>query len=366
MSPFDDFDPTRGEEFEAFDVSTEPTPESAIESLGGLTTSEDEAISLLAARAELEQRLMAAPAAATAAASDVEPYDPNTVVGVGIGEKTVNGVATGQLVVKVLVKEKRPEREIGATALVPRTLNGISTDVEESGDIDASMFTARRRPAPGGVSIGNCSQVMAGTLGCLVARGTQLFILSNNHVLALANTSPSNTGISQPGRLDGGVCPQDIIARLAQYIPINFTPGATNLVDVAIARTSPTLVDRRLLRLGGVLQPIGPGTLSPSVGMQVQKSGRTTQHTRGTIDVVNLTIDVGYAPFGGVARFVNQFRVRGIGGPFSKPGDSGSLVTMFPRNQPVGLLFAGSRDNNMTFCNPIAAVLHSLGVTIVL
>src|SRR2546427_175079 len=82
-------------------------------------------------------------------------------------------------------------------------LGGVTTDVEESGEIVAHMFTARRRPAPCGVSIGNCNRIMAGTLGCLVARNNQLFVLSNNHVMALVNTSPLNAGIPQPGRLDG-------------------------------------------------------------------------------------------------------------------------------------------------------------------
>jgi hypothetical protein len=183
---------------------------------------------------------------------------------------------------------------------------------------------------------------MAGTLGCLVTRSGQLFILSNNHVIALVNSSPLGVGIPQPGRLDGGVCPPDIIARLTQFVPINFAAAANNVVDAAIARTSPNLVNRRILRPGGVLQPIGAGGLVlPAFNMQVQKSGRTTQYRRGFIDLVNTTVNVNYAPLGGVARFVGQFRVRGIGSIFSDRGDSGSLVTSFPQNRPVGLLFAG-------------------------
>jgi hypothetical protein len=199
-----------------------------------------------------------------------------------------------------------------------------------------------------------------------VTRNNQLFILSNNHVIALVNTSPLNAGIPQPGRLDGGVCSQDIIARLTQFVPINFAAGANNLVDAAIAQTSPTLVDRRILRLGGVLQSITPGVVVPAFNMPVQKSGRTTQFRRGFIDLVNTTVDVSYAPLGGVARFVQQFRVRGVGAIFSDRGDSGALVTTFPQNRPVGLLFAGNAASNTTFCNPIGAVLAAFGVNIVL
>lgn len=367
MNDFEEFDPTQGEQFEEFDVSADAgaEAEATIESLGNLSDSEDQVKSLLAARDELESRFMGPAGIIVAGLSDDEPYTPNNVVGVGIGEKVIDGVLTGQLAVKVLVKEKKSENRLSSAALVPQTLGGVATDVEETGEIDANMFTARRRPAPCGVSIGNCSHVMAGTLGCLVTRNRQLFILSNNHVMALVNTSPLNAGIPQPGRLDGGVCTQDIIARLTQFVAINFAAGANNLVDAAIARTSPRLVDRRILRPGGVLQPITPSIVAPSLFTLVQKSGRTTQFRRGFIDLVNTTVDVSFAPLGGVARFVRQFRVRGVGGIFSDRGDSGSLVTMFPRNRPVGLLFAGNAANNMTFCNPIGAVLAGFGVNIV-
>jgi hypothetical protein len=364
---FEEFDPSEGEQFEEFDVAAEAEAEAEVvlEALSGLTDSEDELRSLLAARDEIENRFMKPAGAEAAAVSAEEPYDPGNVVGVGIGERTVKGHPTGRLAVKVLVKEKKAESQVTSEALVPQTLAGVGTDVEESGEIYANMFTARRRPAPCGVSIGNCNRIMAGTLGCLVTRSNQLFILSNNHVMALVNTSPLNAGIPQQGRLDGGVCPQDIIARLTQFIPINFAVGANNLVDAAIARTSPNLVDRRIMRPGGVLQRIVPPEVAPALNMPVQKSGRTTQFRRGVIDLVNTTVSVSYAPLGGVARFARQFRVRGVGGIFSDRGDSGSLVTTFPGNRPVGLLFAGNAANNMTFCNPIGAVQTAFGVRIV-
>jgi hypothetical protein len=368
MAGFEEFDPTKGDTFEEFDVMTEGEADDEVmtaEALGGMSDSADEVKSLLAARDEAEQRLMGPAGVSAASYSDEEPYDPGNVVGVGIGEKVTDGVCTGRLAVKVLVKEKKASRAVSSEALVPQTLGGVVTDVEETGEISAQMFTARRRPAPCGVSIGNCLRVMAGTLGCLVTRNNQLFVLSNNHVIALVNTSPLNAGIPQPGRLDGGVCAADIIARLTQFIPINFAAGANNVVDAAIARTSPALVDRRILRPGGVLQPIALPLVAPAFNMAVHKSGRTTQYRRGTIDLVNTTVNVSYAPLGGVARFVRQFRVRGVGSIFSDRGDSGSLVTTFPGNRPVGLLFAGNAANNMTFCNPIREVLAAFAVTIV-
>jgi len=357
---------TGSQSFDEFDVNAEleaSSQDAGIESLGGLSENEDEFRSLSQARDAIEKKYLLEPAAAMEATAEDGPNGLGNIVGVGIGEKTVDGVPMGQLAVKVLVKEKLSWADILAQAAIPASFGGVSTDVEVEGDIHSHSFTARMRPAPGGVSIGNCSRVMAGTLGCLVRRGNQLFILSNNHVMALSNTSPIGTGIPQPGRLDGGVCNQDVIARLSQFVPINFQQGVCNFVDAAIAQTNAGLVDRRILRPGGVRQPLVPPFVAPVLGQQVQKSGRTTQYRRGIIDMVNVTINVSYAPIAGVARFCRQFRVTGIGAVFSQPGDSGSLVTTFPGNRPVGLLFAGG--DNRTFCNDIRPVLASLNVTIV-
>jgi hypothetical protein len=365
---FEPFDPS-AQDFETFDVTADtPVEEVTADALGELAPSEEEYRALVRAQEAVEQRYLLDPASAVAAAAETGVTGLGNVVGAGIGEKLVDGMPTGQLAVKILVKEKLNAADVAAEALVPDSIEGVATDVDAVGDVSAEMFTARLRPAPGGVSIGNCQRVMAGTLGCLVKRGNLLFVLSNNHVMALVNTSPLNTGIPQPGRLDGGVCNADLIARLTQFIPINFAAGVCNFVDASIARTSPELVDRRILRPGGVRQPLVAPTAQPALNMLVQKSGRTTQYTRGIVDMVNVTINVGYAPLGGVARFCRQFRVRNIaGGDFSRPGDSGSLVTTFPANRPVGLLFAGGSSGalSVTFCNPIDPVLNALGVQIV-
>src|SRR5262249_39175562 len=233
------FDPS-SQEFEEFDVTAEPeAEEGTAEALGGLAANEDEYRSLARAQEAIEKRYLLEPAAAVAAAASQGPTGLGNVVGAGIGEKLIDGMPTAQLPLKVPAREKLSPQECSATPPVPHSTGAAPRAGDAGGAVPAEMFTARLRPAPGGVSIGNCQRVLAGTLGCLVRRGNLLFILSNNHVMALVNTSPLNTGIPQPGRLDGGVCPQDIIARLTQFVPINFAPAANNLVDAAIARTSP-------------------------------------------------------------------------------------------------------------------------------
>lgn len=55
---------------------------------------------------------------------------PN-VVGLGIGEKA------GKEVIKVFVTHKVPESTLAPGEVVPRTLDGYETDVEESGHLTA-------------------------------------------------------------------------------------------------------------------------------------------------------------------------------------------------------------------------------------
>ncbi len=58
----------------------------------------------------------------------------------------------------------------------------------------------------------------------------------------------------------------------------------------------------------------------------------------------------------------DQIGIRGVHGPFSMPGDSGSLIVAAGTKQPVALLFAGSSDNSMTFANDIQAVKSAMGI----
>ena len=373
---FAKFDLTR-EGSEAYNTTVQPDPESelSIEALGGLSDSEDELTALSQARDELEKRLMLPrrEEAALAAADEGDAGFGN-IVGVGIGEREVYGRPTGRVAVKVFVKEKRKHQDVASEALVPPSLGGVETDVEATGEITAQTYSLRYRPAPGGVSIGPCAQappgtVVSGTLGCLVSRGNELFILSNNHVIAGVNTLPLNSTIAQPGLAnDGGLCPGHIVARLAQFVPIQLGVDKRNVVDAALARTSPELVDHRILRPGG-RKPLDADVATPALNMRVHKSGRTTEFTTGIIRAARVTADIAYPGFG-TARFVNQFQVAGLGGVFSNSGDSGSVVQTsgqlhVGRNIPVGLLFAGNAATNTTFCNDIQTVLRTFVVSIV-
>jgi hypothetical protein len=309
----------------------------------------------------------------------------SNVVGCGVGYKEVAGTRTGELCVVVSVAQKVPRGQLAPENLVPQALEGVSTDVQETGVIRALQArTDKWRPAPGGVSCGHVA-ITAGTLGCLVTRGGQVYILSNNHVLADSNQGQPGDSILQPGPYDGGTL-ADQIATLEEFVPINFgtdgsiCPIATgladvfnglaqilgsrhrmrafqenpemNLVDAAIARPLSTdLVEKRILEIGEP-QGVGEGTL----GLRIRKSGRTTGLTSGEITQVDATVRVGYGA-GNTATFTDQL----IAGPMSSGGDSGSAV-LDEDGRVVGLLFAGS--SSTTVINRIQNVLDALNVSV--
>jgi hypothetical protein len=221
------------------------------------------------------------------------------------------------------------------------------------------------RPVPTGVSTGH-PNITAGTIGCRVTDGTNVYALSNNHVYADENQAIIGDNVLQPGTYDGGIDPTDAIGTLADFELIQFLevdPTSTDTIDAAIALSSTA-------NLGNATPSDGYGTpksqtVAPSINLPVQKYGRTTGLTKGKIYAVNATVDVGYGSR--TARFTNQIVI--TPGSFSAGGDSGSLVVIEGKGRnknddrkPVGLLFAGS--TLYTIANPIDAVLDRFGVAI--
>ncbi len=147
------------------------------------------------------------------------------VVGVAVGYKASKGEKSGDLSVVVLVQAKQPLSALAVEDVIPPEVDGMLTDVYEVGLLKAQLDpTQRIRPIPCGVSIGHY-QITAGTLGVLVTdkvSGDKL-ILSNNHVLANSNLGKKGDAILQPGPIDGGKNPADMVATLERFITIHYT-----------------------------------------------------------------------------------------------------------------------------------------------
>lgn len=307
------------------------------------------------------------------------------VVACGVGFKQREGKWTDELCVVVSVTKKLPKAQLTAEDIVPQKLGEVKTDVQEIGVVRALQgHQDKWRPAPGGVSVGHVA-VTAGTIGCLVQREDEIFILSNNHVLANSNNGQIGDAILQPGRYDGGTM-ADQIATLFEFVPIDFGLGpvecpwakttetvlnalaqatgsshrvmavrqtaGVNQVDAALGKPlSPDLVTKEILEIG-----VPKGVKETELGMAIQKSGRTTGLTHDRITQIDVTVQVNYD--GQIATFTGQLAA----GPMSKGGDSGSAV-LTEDGYVVGLLFAGS--DTTTFFNPIQAVLSALNVQVV-
>ena len=161
------------------------------------------------------------------------------VQAVATGYKEVNGKTTKELAIIVYVSKKLPREAIplGDTvhSLVRIQDVEIVSDVIEVGYYIPYSYTARLRPAKGGVSIGHLN-ITAGTLGGLVCdnESNDVMILSNNHVLADCNAGAAGDHIVQPGVYDGGHCHQDCIAELERFVQGELRPHLTLVFDLPV------------------------------------------------------------------------------------------------------------------------------------
>ncbi len=297
--------------------------------------------------------------------------------GVGLDSK-------GEPVIKVLVTSE--------DAVTPQSIDGVRVHKELSNRIVAfrgptcetsgnNICSTSERwpvPVPIGVSVGHPA-VTAGTLGARVTDGSNVFILSNNHVIADLNLAVFGDGIVQPGSLDGGANPDDVIATLFDFEPLDFV--GPNTIDAGIALSSadeigfatPTGQFGSVAGYGtpsstlhpayGIADSIGDENLGLLLGAAVQKVGRTTRFTSGSVNTINASVSVCYdAPqCSQVAMFVDQIIIGPAG--FSAGGDSGSLIVGDDGlNRGVGLLYAGS--DTVTIANRIDLVLTRFNVSI--
>ncbi len=220
----------------------------------------------------------------------------------------------------------------------------------------------RQQPLWIGCSVGHHATT-AGTLGCFVTSGADdaatPLVLSNNHVFANENTASVGDVIVQPGPKDGGRPDRDRIATLSRFVSLT---ERGNLMDAAVATLDQgTPYVYRQLRDLGNLAGVRPSPLES--GDLVYKIGRSTGVTRGRVSAIEMD-DVRVRYDAGARVFDGQIEITPEGGkPFSQGGDSGAIIVDRWR-RAVGLLFAGN-DVDVTYANPIGAVLARLSVELV-
>src|SRR5207253_736877 len=201
--------------------------------------------------------------------------------------------------------------------------------------------TKRQRPGQLGFSVGHPA-ITDGSIGARVADGSgNLYVLSNNHVLANSNDATIGDPELQPGAYDGGTA-ADKIATLSAFKAIDFS-GGPNSIDAAIAVSDMTNLDNTTPLDDGYGVPSSaifgdansdglfdnPGAL---LGLNVQKYGRTTKLTHGTITGINRTVDRR------ATAAVKDIAITGVSAPASVTQGSTANVGVTVRNvgnQPV-------------------------------
>lgn len=274
---------------------------------------------------------------------------------VGVGFKRVDGKLTDEIAILVYVDEKLPEHELKASWRIPGSVRArgertaVKTDVVqrpravEYNHLPDGSLEGRVRPVPGGRSIegGNGGGTLGGWVWDTV--GDRPVLLSNNHVLS----GTVGADVFQPW---GSTAAADKIADNVR----------TGTLDATIA--APTTEDHVVYEIEGVSPGVYEIT-APILGMAVEKSGATTEHTTGVIVAINLnlghngsTTDFEVDPDAGVDRMAFF-------------GDSGSLIV--ERTHPegagwkrvVGLLWGGVPSERNAFAHPIGDVFADLELT---
>lgn len=230
------------------------------------------------------------------------------------------------------------------------------------------------------ISVGNCRD--AGTLGCLVrdAAGT-LYGLSNNHVSGSCSFAGVGLPIVAPGIFDvvPGALPPFTLGFHANSLP--FLAGSADNVDPKLNQDAAIfrIANDALVSSYQGSSFDSPATAIPlAADMEVEKVGRTTQHTRGKVlgQVYGshaIQYQAALYSFAGFVSFDPVFAITGLGGLFSDNGDSGSLITTIDsdgQRKAVGIVVGGRTDSSApggktTIALPILPILQALGVSLV-
>jgi len=319
---------------------------------------------------------------------------------VGVGYKYVGGQRTEKVAVIFFVYRKMTVQDLlkHGVEMIPSELFGYPTDVREVPKGFSLRDDNRYRPFSGGdAGIGYKAVGSTATLGYVNRSGE---VLSNNHVLANESlttnvTATKGDAFIQPGYI-GGTYPADVVGRLDRWVDLNPGANAPNpcVLGRSVARFL-SLFPKAFHRKGkfvyvydvapanyidGAVGIADPGTYTPGIrglgevvggrdpvlGRKLQKRGRTTGLTHGTVTAVGVSVDV--SGYQGIytCHFEDQVAIESDVGSYSQPGDSGSgNVTDEPGDMYYeALLYAGGTDSagkDITMANPWKYVSALLG-----
>jgi hypothetical protein len=282
-----------------------------------------------------------------------------SVTAVGIGGRVRAGQPTGELVLKVYVRAKRPASEVDPAELVPAEFEGIPTDVSElaeNGELTAAptgkalvpqsqMDSRRQRPLIGGAQMQvYLPGIGYGTLGCILVNTsdqTKFYALTNWHVLGGELANPPQVGVTTAGQPTASEsvtkCCSSIIGKVAGGSYDGVRDAGAVLLDPGMQWTAD------ILEIGPVT---GRYTLtSADAATQtypVRKRGSRSALTGGTVESINTTWTVDGVTFNDLTIITpnpDPSQPPGTMIYFQQPGDSGAALVN-DASQVVGLMFA--------------------------
>ncbi len=297
------------------------------------------------------------------------------VTAVGLGSKETGGRPTGELALKVFVTVKRPPGQVAAAELIPREIDGLPTDVIQSGArhlvadppgaviLSDDVEEIRSRPLVGGRCIRREDSGWSGTMGCFLVDPAHIgtaYALTNFHVVDVPDVPPLAAGTSAVGQPTGkssvtGCC-NDLFGKYAggeiaddgrDEAAIKLDPGAqwqAEIADIGIV-TGPHEI---------TLAEATPQTY------KVRKRGARTLLTGGVVSAVN-TSD-GHSD--------NDIVIKPNANPaagtrtvfFDYEGDSGSALVN-DAGEVAGLIYARD-DSGNGYAYAIDHVLERLGAAL--
>ncbi len=243
--------------------------------------------------------------------------------------------------------------QVGATA----TAGAIqASEVQATAEVAQRQVREllRVRPLRPGLSVGGLEST-AGTIGAFVQDKGEIYFLSSADTLGSPNYT-LGAPILQPGRIDGGQVPTDVVGSFAKALPLADRSPVANLVGLASLEKGATFETS--------IPGIGPirGIRQAAVGMSVRMVGRTSKLTTGKVTQVDMPPFFMSSPRpadkGKRIRFENAIGTT----PISQPGDGGALV-VDEEGYAVGVVVAGS--DAVTILAPVQDVINVLGVQLV-
>lgn len=288
--------------------------------------------------------------------------DQPGVTGLLVGKKRTEGQVLDDLGVCVLVEKKKPKSQLKSTEVVPKTIDGIKTDVQETGGPSKPLLLqssprSRYDIVQPGISIGPEGFEGSGTIGLIVNDDTEseICFLTCWHVVAPHQLAPE-TYIIQPGRPDGGRDTTDRCGEAGRYEISTYGDAAlvTLSRDYAVSVLS--------------THQIVTALASASVGDQVKKMGRSTGETEGEVAGTGY-LAVDYSDWGQGTINVTGFIFEPLTDPTEEivaSGDSGALVYKPSSGAGLGILtsvFENSGTVTGFACN-LATVLTQLNASL--